>query len=150
MVGSVGEIMSPAMKILTGLAAVLAMGWLYHGPLGNGERLIDGLEGQAKAAVQQTELEGVEVRLGRDPLTRFATLSGPADPFQREGQGNLKGLNDLVAEIDGISGFRWADEPEEFAMPLLAESLLQIVLAYLIGLGIGWLIWGRKRREGFY
>lgn len=141
--------MSPAVKFLIGLVAVAVMGWVHHGPLGNGERLIGNIEQRAKAAVAQTELP-VDVRLGRNPLSRLATLSGRADRFQREGQGNLKGLNDIVAEVPGISGFRWADEPEKTAIPLLAESLLQIIPGYLVGLGIVWLIWGRKRREGFY
>ena len=43
--------MSPAVKVLIGLAAVLLMGWLHHGPLGNGERLVSALEAQARAEV---------------------------------------------------------------------------------------------------
>lgn len=103
--------MNPAAKFLIGLAAVLLMGWLHHGPLGNGEALVTGIEAQAKAAVAKTEVPGVDVRLGRDPLSRHATLSGNADPFQREGQGELKGLNDIVGEIEGVSGVSWADPP---------------------------------------
>ncbi|HEX9932178.1 MAG TPA: hypothetical protein VGB08_05000 [Allosphingosinicella sp.] len=34
-------------------------------------------------------------------------------------------------------------------MPLLLETLLLCALAWLIGLGIGWLLFGRKRRESF-
>ena len=143
--------MSPAVKFLIGLAAVLLMGWVYHGPLGNGERLIDGLERQARASVAGTRLPGIEVQLGRDPLSRHATLSGSADRFQREGQGSLKGINDLVDEIPGISGFHWTDEPAEArVMPLLLEAFVQVLLAYLVGLAIAWLFWGRKRREGYY
>jgi len=142
--------MSPALKFLIGLAGVMLMGWLFHGPLGNGAQLIDGLERQARAAVAETQLPGIDVRLGRDPLSRFATLSGDADGFQREGQGSLKGINDRVGEIPGISGLRWTDEPAETAIPLFAEALAQIVLAYLLGLALAWLFWGRKRREGYY
>jgi len=29
-------------------------------------------------------------------------------------------------------------------MPLLLESWILLVLVFLIGLGIGWLIWGRN------
>ncbi len=98
-------------KFLVGLAAVIVMAWMHHGPLGGGERLIQQLEAQAQAAVGQKGLPGVEVRLGRDPLSRVATLSGPADQFQREGQGSLKGLNDVVGEIEGIAGVGWANPP---------------------------------------
>jgi hypothetical protein len=79
--------MSPAVKFLTGLAAVVAMGWIHHGPLGNGEAFIQRIESQAQAAV------------------------GEADEFQREGQGSLKGINDIVGEIEGISDVQWANEP---------------------------------------
>jgi hypothetical protein len=34
-------------------------------------------------------------------------------------------------------------------MPLLVEMLILTAIAYLIGLGIGWLLFGRKKREGF-
>jgi len=34
-------------------------------------------------------------------------------------------------------------------MPLLVETLLLVALAYLVGLGIGWLLFGRKKRQGF-
>jgi hypothetical protein len=103
--------MSPAVKFLIGLLAVLVMGWGYHGPLGNGERLIDGLEAQARQAVVASEVPGVEVRLGRDPLSRQATLSGPANDYQREGMGQYPGLNDRVGAIEGISGLEWANPP---------------------------------------
>ena len=142
--------MSPALKFLAGLAAVAAMGWVHHSMLGNGERLVGSLEGQAREAVAATELPGIDVRLGRDPLSRLATLSGYADPFQREGQGELKGINDHVRDVPGISGVRWADEPEKTAVPLFAELLVQLIAAYLVGLGLGRLLFDRRKREGFY
>ena len=103
--------MSRPVKFLIGLVAVLVMGWLWHGPLGNGERLILALEAQAKAEVAKSEVPGVEVRLHRDPLSRSAVLSGPANDFQREGMGQFPGLNDRIAAIEGISGFEWANPP---------------------------------------
>jgi hypothetical protein len=98
-------------KFLVGLAAVTLMTWLAHGPVGGGASLIDRLEADARAAVAKTEVPGVSVRLNRDPLSRQAVLSGPADRFQREGQGSLKGLNDIVGEVEGISGVSWANPP---------------------------------------
>jgi hypothetical protein len=142
--------MSPLVKFLIGLVAVLLMGWTHYGPLGNGAVYIVGLERQAAAAVAKTEVPGIRVSLGRDPLSRVATLSGDADPFQRNGQGSLKGLNDVVGEIEGVSRVQWADENPAAGFPLLLESLLPILLAYLLGVGIAWLFWGRERREEFY
>ncbi len=142
--------MSPALKFFAGLVAVAAMGWVHHGVLGNGERLVGHLEAEAKKVVAATEVAGVDVRLGRDPLTRLATFSGKADAFQREGQGELKGLNERVREVPGISGVRWADEPGKTAIPLFLEVLLQLIAAYLVGVGLARLLFGRRKREGFY
>jgi hypothetical protein len=143
--------MSATVKFLIGLAAVLLMGWIYHGPLGNGAALIDTLEGAARTAVARTEVDGIDVRLSRRPLARVATLSGPANQFQREGQGNLKGLNDVVGEIEGISSVDWADTPQAQArvIPLLAETLGAVALAFLLGVALAWLLFARKRSEGY-
>ena len=103
--------MSPLVKFLIGLVAVLLMGWIYHGPLGNGEALVERLEAQARAAVAESEVPGVAVRLKRDPLSRVAVLSGRANDFQREGMGQFPGLNDRVRAIEGISGVEWANPP---------------------------------------
>lgn len=145
--------MSSPVKFLIGLAAVIVAAWFYHGPLGFGATYIGGIEDRARAVVAGTDIADVEVRLGHAPLSRAATMSGDADAFQREGQGELKGLNDLVAEIEGVSDVRWADDPasqQGFVLPLLLELIILAGLAYLLGLGIAWFIWGRKRREGFY
>ena len=140
--------MSPAVKILIGFVAVMVMGWAYHGPLGQGEAFVGALEAQAQQAV--AEVPGVQARLGHDPLTRAATLSGPANTFQREGMGDFPGLNDRVGAAEGISSIRWADSGEaKPAVPLLAEALAFILLAYLIGLALGRLLFGRPKREGY-
>lgn len=139
------------MKILIGLVVALLAGWIWHGPLGNGERLIDRLEAEAREGVARAELPGIAVRLSRDPLARAARLSGPANDLQREGLGSQKGVSDYVRDVDGISSVRWTDEPESTRriIPLLLETIFLAALAYLIGLGLGWLLWGRRRREGF-
>lgn len=142
--------MTPMVKFLLGLAAVLLMGWIYHGPVGNGEALIGRLEAQAKQVVTKSDVPGVDVAFSRDPMSRQAIMSGNADRFQREGQGELKGLNDLVAEIPGVSGVRWTDEEPTSTMPLIAETLLQLLLAYLIGFGLAWLIFRKRDRESYY
>jgi hypothetical protein len=142
--------MSRTAKLLIGLAAALLAGWIHFGPMGNGARYAAGIEARAQEIVAASEIPGVSVRLGKDPLNRMAVLSGPADDFQRNGMGGQKGLTERVAEVEGISSVRWADEGKAgFALPLLAESLVQVALAYLLGLAIGWLLWGRERREGF-
>ena len=141
--------MSPASKFLIGLAAVGGMTWVAHGPMGNGAALVDRLEAEATAVVAKTEIPGIQVHLGRNPLSRHATLSGNADAFQRNGQGELKGLTQLVDDVKGISSVSWADEAPKEETPLLLEVMIQAVLAYLLGLGVAYLLWGRPKREGF-
>ena len=142
--------MSSAMKFLIGLAAVLIMGFVGHGPLGNGARMIDALEAQARTAAAQGELPGIEVNMARDPLARSAVISGPANDLQREGLGETgMGIKDYVRQIEGISGVRWSDEPDAAGLPLLAEILILIALAYLIGVGAARLLFGRAKRESY-
>lgn len=139
------------MKILIGLLAALLIGWIWHGPLGNGERLVGRLEAQAREKVAATELPGIRVAFSRDPLDRVARLSGTANGLQREGLGSQKGVSDHVRDVEGVSSVRWADERDSGrrVVPLLLETLFLVALAYFIGLGLGWLLWGRPRREGF-
>jgi hypothetical protein len=127
------------------------MGWIWHGPMGNGERLVDAIESGAEAAVAGTSLPGISVRLGHDPLSRHATLSGPANSFQREGMGSQPGLTGIVAAVEGVSSVGWADEPGggSGGMPLLAELSILLVLAFLAGLGVAWLLWRRPKRESY-
>jgi hypothetical protein len=146
--------MPALVKFFVGLAAVILMAWISHGPLGGGEKLIDRLEGEAKAAVAKAELPGVQVRLSRNPLARDAALSGPANDFQREGQGSLPGLNDMVRGVEGISNIRWATPPaspgnQARIMPLLLETILLAIPPYFVGLLLGWLFFGRRTRENY-
>lgn len=143
--------MPTAVKLLIGLALSLAAAWIAHGPLGGGERLVDRLERDARAGIAKSELPGIQVRLDRRPLTRRATLSGSANDLQREGLGSQLGVIDYVRAVEGIGEVRWADEPPpgRRTVPLLLETFFLALLAYLLGLGLGWLLWGRRRREGF-
>ena len=34
-------------------------------------------------------------------------------------------------------------------MPLLLETLIVLVVAYLLGVGLGWLFFGRRKRESY-
>ena len=97
--------MSGPVKALLGLLVTLAMGWIVHGPMGAGTRLVDGLERQVDAVVDRQGVPGVAASLGRDPLSRHVSLAGPADDFQR------RGFSDLVRPVEGIAGVRWLSQP---------------------------------------
>lgn len=143
--------MSRTTKLLIGLVGALLVGWLQHGPLGTGEAFVGGLESQAREIVAETEVKGVGVSFPRAPLSRTAVLAGPANDFQRNGMGSLPGLTGMVAAVPGIEKVRWADDPAMGgdAPPLLAELLIAVFLAYAIGLGIGWLLFGRPRKQSY-
>lgn len=100
-------------KFLIGLAAALIVGWIAHGPLGRGEAFVNQLETGAQAAVADAAIPGVTVGMQRSPLARKAVLSGPADQFQREGQGSLPGLNQRVLNVPGISRIEWSNTPPQ-------------------------------------
>ena len=42
-----------------------------------------------------------------------------------------------------------AADGRELVMPLLLETLIALVLAYLIGVGLAWLFFGRARRDTY-
>lgn len=138
--------MSRWTKLLIGLLAAFAVGWVGHGPLGQGSAYIGEVEARAKTQVRAAAIPGVEVRMSRAPLSRTAILSGPANDFQREGIGQLPGLNERVSGVAGVSAVRW--DVEGGGIPLLLEILGLVTLAYLIGIGIGWRLF-RWRPEGF-
>ncbi len=96
-------------------------------------------------------MPGVGVSFPRAPLSRTAVLAGPANDFQRNGMGEMPGP-DRPDRPDrrrrgGALGRRSGIGRGRF--PLLAEVLAGCALAYLIGLGIGWLLFGRKKRESY-
>jgi hypothetical protein len=139
------------LRALIGLAAVLVMGWIWHGPAGRGEMFVDSVEGRARVVVAQAQLPRVAVGLERHPLSRNAILSGPADDFQRHGMADEPGLSGRVADVSGVGGVKWSDEPRRggWALPLLAETLLQLLAAYALGFGLGAIFFARPKRRSF-
>lgn len=138
--------MSRWTKFLIGLAVALAAGWISHGPLGRGEAYIGQVEARMRAVVRETAIPGVSGRMSRAPLSRVAILSGPANDFQREGIGHLPGLNGRVGAVAGVAAVRW--DASGGGIPLLVETLAFVALAYLIGVGLGWVFF-RPARESF-
>jgi hypothetical protein len=143
--------MAAWLKFLIGLAAALLAGWVVHGPIGQGEAFLEGVQSRVDAVLREAAVPGVEARFPRAPLSRQAILSGAANEFQREGQGLFPGLNDRIGAVPGVSGLRWHDDASGAGpriVPLLAETELLVMLAYLLGVSLGWLFF-RPRREHF-
>jgi hypothetical protein len=87
--------------IAAGIAAIVALTWLWHGPLGAGERFASRVESAARAQLDHDEMNRVQARLERDPLSRRLILSGPADDFQRR---EIKRRMNL---IPGVGEAQW-------------------------------------------
>jgi len=66
-----------------GIGAVIAATWIWHGPLGAGERFVMFVEREARMQLDHDEMFRVQAKVERGPLTRRVILSGPADDFQR-------------------------------------------------------------------
>lgn len=141
--------MSASVKFLIGLAAALLMGWVWHGPAGQGQSYADALEAQVQLATAQADLPGTAARIERDPLSRAAVVSGEANDLQREGLGSGWGVLDYARSAEGVGAVRWEDEPEGFQLPLLAETLILVAIAYAAGFGLGYPFFGRRRRQSF-
>ena len=141
--------MSRPVKFLIGLLFALLAGWGWHGPAGQGEKLAARIEADARNLVAQARLPGISVQLERQPLSRNLVLSGKANDLQREGLGSQYGVKDYARATPDVGGVRWDDEPAPFSLPLLAETLLVAVLAYLAGLLLGTLFFNRRQRHSF-
>lgn len=69
--------------LVLAILAVIGVTWLWHGPLGAGERLARMIETDARAQLDRDEMTQVQAQVERWPLSRRVILSGPADDFQR-------------------------------------------------------------------
>lgn len=93
--------MNRASIFVLGIAAVIGLTWLWHAPLGAGERFAGGVEAAARTQLDHDEMVRVQARLERHPLSRRLILSGPADDFQR---GEIKRRLEL---LPGVGEVRW-------------------------------------------
>lgn len=105
--------MQKRVKFLIGLAAALAAGVIAHWPLGRGEAFIAEIEAPLQPYLDSLNVPGVTGSIQREPLARIALLDGPADCFQRDGQGSLPGITKRVANLPGMAGARWLNPPPE-------------------------------------
>jgi len=91
--------------LLAGAAvAAVAVGYLWHGPGGAGQRLAVSVERGARIALDNYEMTQVSVKLERGPLSRTLVLSGPADDFQQ------RQMIQILRQVPGAGRVRW-DRP---------------------------------------
>ena len=101
--------MNRAAIFAAGVAATLAFGALWHGPLGAADRFATRADKIARATLDYYELPGVSAHLERHPYARRMILSGPADSFQRSE------LLRIMNQVPGVDDVRWdpASLPQE-------------------------------------
>ena len=158
--------MSRWLKLLIGLLVTLLVGWLYEGPLGRGEAYATLLQQRADFVLRISEVPNLQARIGHSPLTRTVFLCGATNDFQRHGIRDLPGLDGRMLQVGGIAGVVWdppapsanADTPpcrpdgpraEGGGVPLLVELFGLALVAWLVGLGLGWVFRRKPPRKGY-
>jgi hypothetical protein len=118
---------------------VLAVGALWHGPLGAGERLASFSDRFSRQVLVDWEMPQVQAHLERAPLRRILVLSGPADDFQR------RELVRIMHDVPGVASVRWSDMKPPLGLPLLAEAELAGLICFGLGLLLSYLLELRRR-----
>jgi hypothetical protein len=125
--------------LAAGLAAVVALAWLWHGPMGAGARFAAAAEQQTRQVLVDFEMAPVRAVVERSPLSRTLVLNGPADDFQRAE------LVRILNDVRGIGSVHWADQPAPFMLPLLLEVELAALISFGLGLLMAYLLELRRR-----
>ena len=96
--------MTRAAILLAGIGIVGVATWLWHAPLGAGERFAAAVDARARAMLDNYEMIHVQARMERAPLSRRVVLSGPADDFQRSE------IERLVEAQPGVADAGWSPD----------------------------------------
>jgi hypothetical protein len=126
-------------SLAAGITATLLAAWIWHGPVGTGDRFASVVERQTRQVLADWEMAPVRAVVARDPVKRTLILSGPADNFQRAE------LVRILNYVPGVGSVRWADSPKTFTLPLLLEAALAALISFGIGLVLAYLLELRRR-----
>ena len=159
--------MSRWLKLLIGLFVTLLVGWLYEGPLGRGEAYATLLQQRADFVLRISEVPNLRARISHAPLSRTVLLCGVTNDFQRHGINDLPGLDGRMLQVGGIAGVVWDPAPASpggntppcrpegpgaaggAGLPLLVELLGLSLVAWLVGLALGWQFRRRPAKRGY-
>jgi hypothetical protein len=125
--------------LAAGIAVTLLVGWVWHEPVGSGERFAGSVERRTRQVLVDFEMAPVQAIVDRAPLSRTLILSGPADNFQRSE------LVRILNYVPGVANVRWADSPKRFTLPMVAEVELAALLSFGLGLVLAYLLELRRR-----
>jgi hypothetical protein len=127
------------LSVAAGALFVLALGGIWHGPVGAGDRLADTVDRTSRKVLDDWEMTRVQGHVERGPITRTLVLSGPADDFQRSE------LVRIMDDVPGVASVRWAGLESRAALPLLAEAELAGLICFGLGLLLAYLLELRRR-----
>ncbi|HET6940811.1 MAG TPA: hypothetical protein VFH89_01480 [Sphingomicrobium sp.] len=127
-----------ATVVIAGAATLLAA-WIWHGPVGTGDRFATTVERQARQVLVDFEMEPVHAVVVRGPLRRSLVLSGPADDFQRSE------LVRILNDVAGVGEVHWTETHGGFILPLVAEVELAALISFGLGLLLAYLLELRRR-----
>lgn len=125
--------------LLAGIAATLAAGAVWHGPLGAGARMAAKMEARTQQFLSDWDLPEVHGDMARAPLSRQIVLTGPANDFQRSE------AKRRIEMLPGVADAVFADERASPPLPLVVEAELAALVGFCIGLIIAYL--GELRRR---
>ena len=109
--------------ILAGIAATLALGAVWHGPLGAGSRMAARMEARAQQFLIDWDLPEVHARVATGPISRMVLLSGPANDFQRDESKRR------ILTLPGVEAVAYEDEKASPPLPLVVEAELAALVA---------------------
>lgn len=92
-------------KIFTGAAATVILAIVGH--MVTGENYISGLEEKANTELAAQGMDGIDMQLSRDPLSRHAILDGDVSDEVKQ-----KALA-AVSSVAGMSGASWAGDADD-------------------------------------
>ncbi len=128
-----------------GVGATLAATLLWHGPGGAGEGFAGMIDRTMRATLDHYEMQPVQARLQRDPLTRRLLLDGPADAFQRAE------IARIALEVPGLAQAHWnGPRSPPRALPLLAEVMLMALAVFAIGVVLAYVAALRRRARAAF
>jgi len=127
------------LTLIGGAAAILLAGWVWHGPVGAGQRFTTETERFTRKVLVAFEMAPIKAVVAQNPLKRSLILSGRADDFQR------KELIRILKEVPGVGEVHWTDQQADFALPLLLEVELAGLCSFGVGLLLAYLLELRRR-----
>ena len=127
------------LTLVIGVAAILLAGWVWHGPVGAGQRFTTETERFTRRVLVDFEMAPIKAVVAQNPLKRSLVLSGQADDFQRSE------LVRILNDVPGVGEVHWANQQPGFALPLLLEVELAALISFGVGLLLAYLLELRRR-----